>query len=137
MKNEKMKSVLSFINYRVNEIQFKENEYFKEDDVTLDFDIDAEYDQVDHDSYLVKLKLDVFKNPEENNYPFTMYVELTGLFEISEINDEETREFILKKNTVAILFPYLRSIVSTYTANANIQPLILPPVNVNNLIDQE
>jgi preprotein translocase subunit SecB len=132
-----MESVLSFINYKVNEVRFKENIFFEEDDVTIDFGVDAEYEKVEENLFLVTLKLDVFKDAEEKNYPFSMYVELTGFFEISELVDDETKEIILKKNTVAILFPYVRSLVSTYTANANVQPLILPPINVNNLIDQE
>lgn len=34
-------------------------------------------------------------------------------------------------NAIAILFPYIRAIVSTYTAHANIVPVILPPMNIN------
>ena len=36
---------------------------------------------------------------------------------------------------MAILFPYIRALVSTFTANANVPPLILPPINVVNLIE--
>ena len=39
------------------------------------------------------------------------------------------------KNAIAILYPYVRALISTYTANANINPLILPAINVNKLIE--
>ena len=35
---------------------------------------------------------------------------------------------------VAILYPYARALVSTYTSNANIAPLILPTINVNQFL---
>ena len=137
MKNEKIKSVLNFINYKVNEVRFKENKGFneKEEDIEINFDVNADYEKIDNNSLLVTLILEVFKDSEENNYPFSMYVELTGFFKICEDIDPEIKDFIEKKNTVAILFPYARAIVSTYTASANIPPLILPPINVNNMID--
>ena len=137
MKNEKIKSVLNFINYKVNEVRFKENNGFNEneEDIEINFDVNAKYKKVDNNSLLVTLILEVFKDSEENNYPFSMYVELTGFFKIGEDIDPEIKDFIEKKNTVAILFPYARAIVSTYTASANIAPLILPPINVNNMID--
>ena len=39
-----------------------------------------------------------------------------------------------KSNAVAILYPYARALVSTYTSNANIAPLILPTINVNQFL---
>ena len=60
-------------------------------------------------------------------------VNLTGYFMVDGCEPET-----LKANAIAILYPYVRAIISTYTANANITPLILPTINVNKLIkDQE
>ena len=57
-----------------------------------------------------------------------MSVKIKGFFcletEDQRIQDSET-------NAVAILFPFIRAIVSTYTVNANIAPVILPPMNIN------
>lgn len=46
-----------------------------------------------------------------------------------EIGDEKLQNF--ETNAIAILFPYMRAIISTYTANANLAPVILPPMNIN------
>ena len=42
----------------------------------------------------------------------------------------------LDSNAIAILYPYIRSIVSVYTSSINVPPLILPVINVNALIEQ-
>lgn len=38
-------------------------------------------------------------------------------------------------NAIAILFPYIRSFISTVTLQANIQPLLLPTLNLSDLQD--
>jgi len=57
-----------------------------------------------------------------NDYPFEIKVKILGIFET---------------NVIAILYPYVRAIISTYTAQANVPALILPPINVNSLMKDE
>ncbi len=38
---------------------------------------------------------------------------------------------IIKKNTLAILFPYVRSIISHMTLEMQLEPIKLPPMNIN------
>ena len=38
-------------------------------------------------------------------------------------------------NSIAILFPYIRAFVSTMSLQANIQPILLPTVNLIGLTD--
>jgi|LGOV01.1.fsa_nt_gb preprotein translocase subunit SecB len=84
---------------------------------------------------LVTLKTTIFENAEENNCPFTMMVVISGIFEFT--NKESIRNELLEQNAIAILFPYVRAIVSTYIANANIPPLILPTVNVVKMMEDD
>jgi len=56
-------------------------------------------------------------------------VEVWGFFEVIEEAIDKVRQFA-EINSVAILFPYVRALISTITANANIPPVILPPINV-------
>ena len=81
---------------------------------------------------IVDLKFEIFE--KDDKYPFHMVVSIRGFFTI-ENNDEGIN---FEPNAIAILYPYIRAIVSTYTANANVSSLILPTINVNKLIkDQE
>lgn len=62
--------------------------------------------------------------------------EVEGYFE-SNFDQQEDKISQYGKNAVAILFPYVRALVSSFTSNANVTPLILPTVNVNRLLEQE
>lgn len=133
-KMKKYESVLKFIRYEVNEIYLKKNINFQpnKEGMAIDLKIKPAIDIKDKNMNIT-LQTIIFENAEQNNKPFEMKVNLTGYFMADSCNPET-----LKANAIAILYPYVRAIVSTYTANANITPLILPPINVNKLIkDQE
>lgn len=126
---EKYKSKLIFNKYVVNEVNFKNNDDFKPQPVTIDFSI---YKNVTREENNMKVEIiaKVFENSKEKNYPFEMTVKLTGYF-TEEKNDENIN---FEPNAIAILYPYIRSIVSIYTINSNVNGLILPIINVNNVI---
>ena len=52
----------------------------------------------------------------------------------NEVSFEEIPDFFYG-NSIAILFPYIRSMVSTVTLQANVRPLILPTLNLVSLKD--
>ncbi|MCD7834555.1 MAG: protein-export chaperone SecB [Lachnospiraceae bacterium] len=43
---------------------------------------------------------------------------------------------IINKNTVAIMFPFIRSQVTLLTSQPGMQPVILPPINTAKYIDE-
>ena len=127
------KSVLQFNGYIVNEINFKLNELFQKNVESLETEIQIKpIINTKGNEMQIKLITEVFKNAEEKNYPFEINVTITGFF-VSE--DENPEKY--KANAIAILYPYIRSIISTYTANANINAFILPTINVNKLIEEQ
>ncbi len=130
-----MKSSLRFIDYIVDEVSFK-NKYNENDNFELDFDIDSSVDFKDENNFILRLNLYLFK--KEDEVPFTMTVKVIGIFEIDDASvDEKLKIEFSEKNAVAILFPYVRALVSNYTAIANITPLILPPINVAQYIEDK
>lgn len=133
-----IKSTLRFIDYYVNKVEFYDNKHFDDSPVQIDFKIEKsiEYLKDEDNTFLVTLESKIFENPRDNNYPFNMNISITGIFEIDS-KDLLNIESFAEVNSVAILFPYLRSIVSTYTANANVQPLILPPINIVSMMQNE
>lgn len=133
-KSKEIKSNLIFKGYIVDEVFFKINENFDNSKtVKIDFDIDDNIEFDNESSQMsVELKLEVFKEMKKNNYPFSINVTLTGLFKTNGDNIE-----VFRPNAIAILYPYLRSIVSTYTANSNVSTLILPPINVIKYIESK
>lgn len=67
----------------------------------------------------------------EENIPFIVNIVIEGTFETDCFDDR------LVPNSIAILFPYLRSFMSTVTAQAGISPFILPTININNLLEEQ
>lgn len=127
----KFKSKLRFEKYIVKKVDFEYNEEYKDDGANLDIDIDKNIEYVKN-KMIVTLTVNLFSKTERK-YPFKMNVEVKGFFEI-ESNDENIN---FEPNAIAILYPYVRAIVSTYTSNANVMPLILPPINVNKLLEEK
>ncbi|HEY2419860.1 MAG TPA: protein-export chaperone SecB [Neobacillus sp.] len=70
---------------------------------------------------------------------FYVKVRIAGFFEIHQRPKEMTEEDILgfyKVNAVAILFPYLRSIVSDISSKGSESPIILPTMNIFSMIEE-
>ena len=129
-KRESTISSLRFINYIVNEVKFKSNRVKNDERVwKLTFDIkNSTKINKERNKMEIILRVNVFKGQEES--PFNMEVELIGYFELDG-EDDITR---YEANAIAIMYPYLRAIVSTYTASANVSPVILPAINVNAML---
>jgi len=64
---------------------------------------------------------------KDDSLPFSLSIELLGHFVLKDVEDIEKAMTI---NGMAILFPYLRAILSQMTLLANISPLILPTYNI-------
>ncbi len=126
------KSVLIFNDYKVKCVSFKLNDEFNSDSVEIDFNIkiNVERNKNDQSMFTTELEVDVFKDSIVKNYPFEMKLILVGEFKVRESGISQIED-LAEKNSVSILFPYIRSLISTYTANSNVNTLILPPINVH------
>jgi preprotein translocase subunit SecB len=89
--------------------------------------------EIKENELIIKLYTKVFGNSEIKNYPFEIEVAITGYFDISE--NEGNIDF--EPNAIAILYPYIRAIISTYTSSANVMPVILPAINVNAVLKNQ
>ncbi len=132
----KIKSSLNFVNYIVDNVEFYSNPKCTEKVFDIDFDIDSEVNYVNDSNFLVTLYVKIFEDADKNGYPFSMKIKLTGAFKVENVN-EDTKQVFAEKNSVAILFPYVRALVSTYTSASNVQPVILPPINVVNYLQNK
>ena len=125
-------SSLKFVNYVVDRVEFYNNPEFEADEVSIKFDIRPEYIEEDGDLMLI-LDVDVFKNAVANNYPFELFVNMIGYFNLEGYGDINR----YRNNALAIMYPYIRSLVTGYTANSNVTPLILPVINVNAMFNKD
>ena len=131
MERKPINSSLKFINYIVNNVYFNYNQKQNSEKnwkLTFNFrnvtKINEEKNKME-----ISLSTDIFKDIEDA--PFNMSVEIVGFFELEGIGDISHYE----ANAIAIMYPYLRAIISTYTSSANVMPIILPAININAVLN--
>lgn len=125
-------SSLKFVNYVVDAVKFQNNPSFEANEVSIKFDIRPEYIEDDNDLMLI-LEVDVFKDAVANNYPFEIFIRMIGYFKLE--GDGDIGKF--RNNALAIMYPYIRTLVTGYTSNSNVTPLILPVINVNAMFNKD
>ena len=83
------------------------------------------------------LTLEVKVGSTENEpKPFNLKARLVGVFEAEEIeNDLDKQDLVI--NMTEIVYPYLRAAVSSLTANAFINPLILPVIPAGTMFPED
>lgn len=59
---------------------------------------------------------------------------VSGIFEFNAELKDEQKQIIITKNTMAILFPYLRAQVTLMTSQPDVEPVVLPAININSLL---
>lgn len=60
-------------------------------------------------------------------------IKCVGVFKFKEVSSFEDIPDFFYRNSIAILFPYMRAYVSMVTIQANIQPIMLPTLNLTSL----
>lgn len=126
---------IQFVYYTVKRIDFELNPALRELQ-TEEFDLDFKLTQSvsiseDFRHATVELSCEVFPQGEKLKGPFHLFTSLEGYFDLdADPNGRDELKHLVATNTVAILFPYLRSVVTAITAAANLNPLILPTINV-------
>ena len=61
-----------------------------------------------------------------------LYLQLLLIGEFEGENEEFLKRMV--PNAIAIIFPYMRSQVTLMTAQPNLPPIVLPPININSLL---
>ncbi len=95
----------------------------------LSVDVDREVQHKEEHVYCVTLTLTVEKGDELN-----LKVVANAEFEFST-NGNGDEDKIIKYNTVAIMFPFIRSQVSLLTTQPGMSPILLPPIDTSKLVD--
>lgn len=85
-------------------------------------DLQRNIKKVDEHQYDVELKLLVHKSD------LSVSVVAKAYFEY-EADNYEMEERIVQTNTVAIMFPFIRSQVTLLTTQPGMTPIVLPPIN--------
>lgn len=116
----------------LNKIEIVESTFRKKDvpldNLELGVQVEHTLTKIDENQYEVIL-ITTVSDQEEN-----VYVNVKGraIFSTNQENKD-----ILEKNTIAIMFPYIRSYISIITTQPGMSPIVLPAMNIVALINAQ
>lgn len=109
-----------------DEISFKRLNMHSENELEVSFSINIGTNISDPDVKKVTVLIDGEKRDE-----YTFEIQASGFFTYEgNVNDT-----IIQQNAVAIVMPYIRSEVSILTAQPGVEPVVLPPFNIVEMLN--
>ena len=99
----------------------------------LEQKLSAQISGIGDDKYKVTLELKANKEKE-----YEIVIVIRGVFRFMSDSgfDDNAKKEIIKKNTVAIMMPYVRSQLTLMTAQPNVDTVVMPPLNIVAMFDQ-
>eukprot|EP01012_Entosiphon_sulcatum_P027701 TRINITY_DN33410_c0_g1_i1.p1 TRINITY_DN33410_c0_g1~~TRINITY_DN33410_c0_g1_i1.p1 ORF type:complete len:158 (+),score=4.83 TRINITY_DN33410_c0_g1_i1:48-476(+) len=121
---------IKFLGYRCVEFTFKASEEYINGESPEDLQFTVNYGGVKSEDvenrFIENFEL-LLKDETEDTKITGKFI---GLFESTEkIDDDFIESHFIKVNAPAILYPFIRSYVSTVTINACIPPILIPTLN--------
>ena len=116
---------LSFKAYKIEELQFANK---VQSSAKIEIKNSYSYNVRYTNQNICEGKFTVTIADKENPENFAIKLVLCGIFSF----DPEMQRELIHVQTYKELFPYARTIITTITANAGIQPIILPSMNIEN-----
>jgi len=133
MDNNENKSIMQMRDIYFSEISFLQNKNMV-GEVNLNIDYSLKYERNFEDEKLVRVAITTHITAENSQLELKLVT--IGIFSIEDSSlTTENREILERINTVAIMFPYIRSQVALITAQPGLSPIQLPIINVNKLVD--
>lgn len=130
--NHSVESIVKLQSLFFNEISFwRSGKKILKSDLRMNFAKSYQFDE-EHRQCTVHLTCNLHDKDSE---ALKLKISITGTFACDD-PDESRRDVLLKKNTLAILFPYVRSQISIVTAQPGMTPIVLPPINIHAVFSQ-
>lgn len=73
---------------------------------------------------------------KEGEYEGEIVIHGVFSFETEDEPDERTKDRIIRRNTVAIMMPYVRSELTMLTSQPGVDPVVLPAFNINQMFEE-
>ena len=121
----------SIINYQFDEVYINLHNYKKEDDLGILFQPKGVF-QKDRKVFGLIFSVSL---QHKNTEPF-VHINCKGLFEFKNVETIEDIPDFFYKNSIPILFPYVRAYISLVTTQANVPGIILPIYNLSGLEEE-
>lgn len=124
MNINEIKSNLQMKTFYFSDYSFSRNPVIEDGEFNIN--LQKEIDVIGDHEYKVVLTTTIEKED--------MRLELKAQAEfLYESDDHSREEAIINANTVAIMFPFIRSQVTLLTSQPGMAPIVLPPINTQKL----
>lgn len=129
MKESPTPASFAFQNHLIRKVSFSQP-LENQENISIEFEPSGVFNSP---SGTYKLILRFFANYGEKNEHSLIDLVSEGEFKFDKnISFEEIPDYFFP-NSIAILYPYLRAFITTFTSVANAKPLILPTLNLSSL----
>jgi len=114
-------------------MQFMRKENGCDSSAPLKISVKRLMEPTDHGEHKITLSVTL----ADVNDSINIAVSAVGVFFLEDAGKlpDEQRTAIMRKNTAAIMFPYIRSQISLLTTQPDFPPVVLPPMNIDALIE--
>ena len=125
------KSKLEMLDIYFSKFSFSQNKRQGNVNLKTNVQVNFERNGVEQDLYRVIINTKI----NDDGDLFLLQLETIGIFRIDKAQlTNEMVNNIIEKNTVAIMFPFIRSQIALLTSQPGLTPVLLQPINVDALI---
>ncbi len=121
-------AAFSILNYQFDKVNIDLDQH-KKDELNLGFETSGVFSN-DEKKFELIFSVKIKNNTEAE--PFVS-IRCKGLFGFENVNSFEEIPDFFYRNSIAILFPYVRAYLSLVTTQANVPGIILPTLNLSSL----
>lgn len=131
MDSEQVKSVLKMSNLHFSECSVKNNGKEGKAKLFIDYDVAQTFDTENSNKIRIQIKTTI--NSEDRE--LVVFLCAVADFELIGDNVEaDIKDYLLRVNTVAIMFPFVRSQVALLTTQPGMTVINLQPIDINKLL---
>ena len=120
------------LTYTINRIKVEPNTKFE---IKPQFSRTVRKVQENDKLWFVTLEVKI-ESTETEPKPFNLKARLVGVFEAEDLQDEMDKQDLVI-NMTEIVYPYLRAAVSSLTANAFVNPVMLPVIPAGTMFPED
>lgn len=122
------KAAFSIINYYFDKVNVDMDNKPANNELSISFDTTGVF-KSQESNYEIKFVVEVINNEQKP----LVKIQCRGVFKINDVHSGPEIPDFFYNNSIAILFPYVRSYISIVTTQANLPGIILPTLNLSSL----
>lgn len=122
------KATFSILNYQFDKVQIDLSNHSSQD-LGLNFTTSGLY-EVDSSTFELQFIVKVANKEAQKSF---VEISCKGNFKFENVNSFQEIPAFFYRNSIAILFPYVRAYLSLVTTQANVPGIILPTLNLSSL----